>query len=94
MADKRLEKIAGSLETMKIGLDGAFNFNVTKALGLSTMELFGKYCEDYIGPDSRIPIVRLIPKGATKRCPLLKNRKCMVHRQNQRCARCSQSAGA
>lgn len=103
MADKRLEEISGSLETMKIGLDGTFTFhctmcgkccinredillspkdifNMAKALGLSTMKLLEKYCEAYIGPDSRIPIVRLLPKGAAKRCPLLKNQKCLVHK--------------
>lgn len=40
MADKRLEKIAGSLKAKKIDLDGAFNFNIAKAFGRSTMELF------------------------------------------------------
>lgn len=54
-------------------------FRMSAELGLSAEGLFRKYCEAYIGPDSRIPIVRLLPKGKAKRCPLLKNKKCMAH---------------
>ena len=55
-------------------------YNMSKELNLRTEELVEKYCEVYIGQDSRIPIVRLKPKGSVNRCPLLKDRKCMVHR--------------
>lgn len=55
-------------------------FNVSRELELTPLEAFDKYCETYIGSDSRIPIVRLKPRGSIKRCPLLKDRKCSVHR--------------
>lgn len=41
-------------------------------------EVMNTYCETYIGSDSRMPIVRLKPRGEIKRCPLLKDRKCSV----------------
>lgn len=55
-------------------------YNAAKELSLATEEFVEKYCEIYIGSDSRIPIVRLKPRGSVHRCPLLKDRKCMVHR--------------
>ena len=53
---------------------------MSKELGIKPEGLFERYCEVYVGPDSRVPIVRLKPRGSVKRCPLLKNRKCMVHK--------------
>lgn len=53
---------------------------MAKELGLMPDVLFNQYCETYVGQDSRIPIVRLKPRGSARRCPLLKNRKCLVHR--------------
>lgn len=55
-------------------------YNMAKELGITTKELFETYCESYIGSDSRIPIVRLKPRGSVKICPLLKDRKCSVHK--------------
>ena len=55
-------------------------YNMSKELGIKPEELFERYCEVYIGPDSRVPIVRLKPRGSIQRCPLLKNRRCMVHK--------------
>ena len=55
-------------------------YNMSKELGIKPEGLFERYCEVYVGPDSRVPIVRLKPRGSVKRCPLLKNRKCMVHK--------------
>ena len=55
-------------------------YNIAKELKLSTADLFNQYCETYIGYDSGVPVVRLEPRGAAKRCPLLKNKKCIVHR--------------
>ena len=55
-------------------------YNMCRELGMSTQEMFGRYCETYVGEDSRIPIVRIRPKGSVKRCPLLKDRKCSVHK--------------
>lgn len=54
-------------------------YSMSKELGIKPEEIFEKYCEVYVGQDSRVPIVRLKPRGSVKRCPLLKNRKCMVH---------------
>ena len=54
-------------------------FNMAKELEISPEELLKQYCEIYIGQDSRIPVVRLMPRGNVQRCPLLNNRKCMVH---------------
>jgi len=55
-------------------------YNMSKELGISPEELFKKYCEAYVGDDSRVPIVRIKPRGSVKRCPLLKERKCLVHK--------------
>ena len=55
-------------------------YNMSKELGITPEELFRNYCETYIGGDSRMPIVRLKPQGTVKRCPLLKDRKCSVHK--------------
>lgn len=55
-------------------------YNMSKELGLTPDEICKQYCECYIGPDSRVPIVRLKPHGSIMRCPLLKDRKCGVHK--------------
>lgn len=55
-------------------------YGMSKELGIKPEKMFEQYCEVYIGPDSKVPVVRLKPKGSVKRCPLLKNRKCMVHK--------------
>ena len=55
-------------------------YRMAKELQISPEELFKRYCETYIGHDSCIPIVRLKPRGSVKRCPLLKDRKCSVHK--------------
>ena len=55
-------------------------FNMSKELGIKPEGLVDKYCEIYVGPDSRVPIVRTQPRGSVRRCPLLKDRKCMVHK--------------
>lgn len=55
-------------------------FNIARELSLTPEEVVEKYCETYLGDTSRIPIVRLKPRGSIKRCPLLKDRKCSVHK--------------
>ncbi|MHB8061742.1 MAG: YkgJ family cysteine cluster protein [Ruminiclostridium sp.] len=55
-------------------------YNIAKEFGMSTQDVVKTYCETYIGDSSRIPLVRLQPKGSIKRCPLLKDQKCSVHR--------------
>ena len=55
-------------------------FNLAKELNMTPQQVAETYCETYIGADSRFPIIRLKPKGSIKRCPLLKDRKCSVHK--------------
>jgi len=55
-------------------------FNVAKCLDISTKDVIKTYCDLYIGGNSRMPIVRLIPRGQNKACPLLKDNRCSVHR--------------
>lgn len=55
-------------------------YNLSKELGMTPDEMCKQYCEVYIGSDSRVPIVRILPRGSVKRCPLLKDRKCSVHK--------------
>ena len=38
-----------------------------------------RYCDRFIGDTSRIPIVRLRPSGPEQACPLLRNKRCLVH---------------
>ena len=54
-------------------------YRMAKELEITPQELFERYCENYLGGDSRMPIVRLKPRGSVQRCPLLKDRKCSVH---------------
>lgn len=55
-------------------------YNISKELHLTPQEFIKQYCEVYVGHDSRMPIVRLRPRGMIQRCPLLKDRKCSVHK--------------
>ena len=54
-------------------------FRISQKLNLTPQETVQKYCESYIGDDSRLPIVRIKPVGIAKRCPLLRENKCTVH---------------
>lgn len=55
-------------------------YNMAKELQMEPADMVKKYCEAYIGESSRIPIVRIKPRGSIKRCPLMKDHKCSVHR--------------
>ena len=55
-------------------------FRMAVELGITVEQWLEKYGEYYIGEDSRMPIVRIRPQGETRRCPLLKNNKCSVHK--------------
>lgn len=55
-------------------------YNLAKELKMTTRDVVNTYGEIYIGSSSRLPIVRLRPRGSIKRCPLLKDRKCSVHK--------------
>ena len=54
-------------------------FKISNALGLIISDFLKQYCEVYIGHSSKVPIVRLLPVGPMKRCPLLKGNRCAVH---------------
>lgn len=54
-------------------------FRIAKKLDLMPNEITKKYCDAYIGHDSRLPIIKLRPQGPEDRCPLLKDCKCTVH---------------
>lgn len=55
-------------------------YRMAKALGKTPGEFCFSYCESYIGENSRVPIVRLRPRGQHKVCPLLDGNKCKVHK--------------
>jgi len=54
-------------------------FNIATALKITQEQVVEEYCETYIGKDSRMPVVRLRPKGKNKVCPLLEGGRCIVH---------------
>ena len=54
-------------------------FRAAKALEMTPQEFVDEYCDTYLGETSRMPIVRIQPRGAIKRCPLMKDRKCTIH---------------
>lgn len=55
-------------------------YNMSKELNISIKELISKYCDVYLGEDSHIPIVRILPRGNVERCPFLKSNKCLIHK--------------
>lgn len=55
-------------------------FNLAKELDMTPMQVIEEYCEVYVGEDSRIPIVRLVPLGEKEICPFLKGNRCSVHK--------------
>ena len=55
-------------------------YNMSKELVQEPKDIFALYCEYYIGSDSRFPLVRIKPRGSIKRCPLMKDRKCSIHK--------------
>lgn len=55
-------------------------YNMAKELQMEPLNMVETYCETYIGDSSRIPIVRIKPRGSIRRCPLMKNHKCSVHK--------------
>ena len=54
-------------------------YRMAKELQMSMSDFIERYCECYIGPSSKFPIVRLISVGDDKHCPLLQDRRCIVH---------------
>ena len=54
-------------------------FRIAVKLELTMKQTIEKYCDVYIGHNSRIPIVRLQPIGALNVCPLLHKNRCIIH---------------
>ncbi len=54
-------------------------YRLSKKLEMHPKEFIKKYCEVYVGHDSRMVIVRLLPVGPYKICPLLQGHRCIVH---------------
>ena len=57
-------------------------YNIATALNMTNTQVIDTYCDTYIGGSSRIPVVRLQPKGQNRKCPLLNGDRCMIHAQN------------
>ena len=55
-------------------------YNIAGHLGRTVEYIVDRYCEVYVGDASRLPIVRLKPSGPEKVCPLLRDRRCIVHK--------------
>lgn len=55
-------------------------YRMAKELDISIKEWIDLYGECFLGDDSRIPILRIRSKGSIKKCPLMKNHSCMVHK--------------
>lgn len=53
-------------------------FRIAKYLQMSMKEVIEKYCEVYIGDDSRLPVVRIKPKIHNLVCPFLKKGLCGI----------------
>lgn len=54
-------------------------FRIARHLGVTPVEIIDKYCESYIGDESRIPVVRAKPKLHDGVCPFLRKGKCSIH---------------
>ena len=55
-------------------------YRAAKELGMSTEEFITTYGDCYMGDTSKLPLIRLRPRGSIRRCPLLKDRKCSIHK--------------
>ncbi len=54
-------------------------FRMSHELNMTPLDFHNNYCESYVGDSSLMVVVRLKPRGEIKRCPMLKDRKCMIH---------------
>ncbi len=54
-------------------------YRLARAKDMEPDAVLKEYCEAYLGPVSRMVMVRLMPIGSEKRCPLLEGAKCSVH---------------
>jgi len=60
-------------------LDGRDIYNIAKNLGRPIQYILERYCEVYVGPDSLLPLVRILPNKVTNDCPFLRNKKCSIN---------------
>ena len=54
-------------------------FRIASFFNSTPHQIVEQYCECYIGPDSRLPIIRLKPKTYRSTCPFLGSGGCKVH---------------
>jgi hypothetical protein len=54
-------------------------FRLARHFKCKTGDIIRKYCEIYPGSDSKLPVVRVIPRAYDNSCPLLRKGKCSVH---------------
>lgn len=54
-------------------------FNIAHKFGKTMIEVIRNIARIYIGRNSRIPVVHLVPNGPGESCPLLKDGLCSVH---------------
>jgi len=57
-------------------------FRLARHFKCTPDEIILKYCELYQGHESKLPVVRLIPKPYNNTCPFLKKGKCSLHYTN------------
>lgn len=54
-------------------------FRLARHFGCKTGDIIKKYCEIYPGQESKLPVVRVIPKPYNDTCPFLRKGKCSLH---------------
>lgn len=54
-------------------------FNIAQTLQKSIGDIVSEYCELYVGHSSKMPIVRLLPRGKDDACPFLSGKLCTVN---------------
>lgn len=59
-------------------------FRAAKECGMTVKDFAMRFCETYIGSDSRLQSVRFKPLGSVRRCPMLENRAAAYTRQASR----------
>lgn len=69
-------------------------YNMSRELQLPPDGLVSQYGEVYVGADSRIPIVRLRPRGRVKRCRCLKTGDAWFMRRSRQSVPCFRSGDA
>ena len=55
-------------------------FRGAKVLGITPLEFLSKYCESFLGGQTRTPLVRIKSDKRDGHCVLLKNHQCIVHK--------------